>query len=99
MATEFEPRSSSGAEKRSSNTQSRKQSTNTTSERRNEKRQEVAREFISIRAKTRSPLKSTTESQVNGKGTKVDERTSVGKKEEIQRGSNTAQHTALANCV
>ena len=86
MATEFEPRSS-GAEKRSSTTQSRKQSTTTTSERRNEKRQEVAREFISIRAKTRSPLKSTTESQVNGKRTRDDERTAVGKKqdEEIQR--------------
>jgi hypothetical protein len=97
MATEFEPRSSSGAEKRSSNAQSRKQSTITTSERRSEKRQEVTREFISIRAKTRSPLKSTTDSQVNGKHTKDDERTSVGRKEEIQRKSDIAKHTALAN--
>ena len=99
MATDFEPRSSSGAEKRASNTQSRKQSTTTTttttttSERRHEKRQEAAREFISIRSKTRSPLKSATESQVNGSRTRDDER-----KEEIQREFNIAQcNTALAN--
>jgi hypothetical protein len=97
MATNFEPRSSSGAEKRASNTQSRKQSTTTTSERQNEKRQEVAREFISMRTKTRSPLKSTTESQVNGKHTKDDEQTSIGKKEEIHREFNRIQYTALAN--
>jgi hypothetical protein len=96
MATEFEPRSS-GAEKRSSNTQSRKQSTTTTSERRNEKKQEVVREFTSIRAKIRSPLKSTTESQVNGKRTRDGERIGVGEREEIQRQSNTAQCIAFAN--
>jgi len=95
MATDFEPRSSSTAEKRTSNTQSRKQST-TTSERRNEKRHEVAREFINIRAKTQSPFKNT-ESQVNGKRMKDDEQTSVGKKEETQRESNIVQYRILAN--
>lgn len=85
MATEFEPRSS-GTERRNSNAQSRK-STASTTERRNEKRQEISREYISIRTKTQSPLKVTSESQVNGKRSREDEQISSGKKEpeDVQR--------------
>lgn len=86
MATEFEP-GPSGAERRNSNAQSRKATASTTTERRNEKRQEITREYVSVRAKMRSPLKTTSESQVNGKRSKEDERSSAGKKlnEEVQR--------------
>jgi len=94
MTTEFDPRSS-GTEKRNSGTQSRKQTS--TSERRSEKKQEITREFVSIRTKTRSPLKTTTESQINGKRSREDEREAVPEKEaEMEQRMSNFQYNMNA---